>query len=82
MLLPKLKIKEGRYLGTDSRGDVYDAPYYSVEEVKRYKKAARDLLKEYNKMKYSLERINTFVKNCEENITVRDIVHEEICKYD
>lgn len=41
-----LELNRGRYLGTMSGNDCYDAPYYSVKEVDSLKSEAFELLEE------------------------------------
>jgi len=55
MRLPKLKLNKGRYLGMLGGNENYDCAYYSANDVELYKKAAKALLKKYNKLKIQLK---------------------------
>jgi len=60
--LPKLKIKEGLYLGMRGVNDVYGAPYYSAKEVELYKDAAKKSVSHGKKLESSLKGLISIVE--------------------
>ena len=55
--LPKLKLHKGAYSHTTNNGiEVYAPAYYRVEDVNKFKKAAKKLLAKYKALKSESDR--------------------------
>lgn len=82
---------EGNYLNCENQFfDPEENSWVDMDLVENYFHSPRRisdiknidyLFDRTQKLEGSLKRISTYSKNCEENITISDIIHEETYKY-